>query len=51
LVHGIRAVGELDGARASHLLRSVLPTLHRIGGSVVQRDIVVRTLAAAEAAS
>jgi tetratricopeptide (TPR) repeat protein len=51
LVAGVRAVGELDTARSCELLRGVLPTLHRIGGSVVQRDIVHRTLAAAEAAS
>ncbi len=43
LVAGIRAVGELDHGRATRLLESALPALHRIGGSVVQRDIVVRT--------
>jgi hypothetical protein len=48
LVAGIRAVGDLDRERGSHLLRSALPTLHRIGGSMLQRDIVLRTLAAAE---
>jgi tetratricopeptide (TPR) repeat protein len=49
LVAGIRAVGRLELTAAAELLRSALPTLHRIGGSVVQRDIVHRTLAAVDA--
>ncbi len=49
LVAGIRAVGERDLNRGASVLRSVLPTLHRIGGSVVQRDIIARTLTAVEA--
>ena len=48
LVAGIRAVGEHDHERALGLLRPVVPTLHRVGGSVVQRDIVARTIAALE---
>ncbi len=50
LVAGIHAVGRLELSEAAELLRSVVPTLHRIGGSVVQRDIVHRTLAAVDAA-
>ncbi len=49
LVAGVRAVGRLELTTAVELLRSTLPTLHRIGGSVVQRDIVHRTLAAVDA--
>jgi hypothetical protein len=49
LLAGIRSLGAGDLDRARRELRGVAPTLHRIGGSVVQRDLVVRTLAALEA--
>ncbi len=48
LVAGIRAVGRLELSDARELIVTALPTLHRIGGSVVQRDIVHRTLTAIE---
>jgi len=48
LVEGIRAVGTGDRDRAVALFRSVAPSLHRIGGSVVQRAIVSRTITALE---
>jgi hypothetical protein len=47
LVRGIRAFGAGDHATAADLLGSVAPTLPRVGGSVVQRDLVARTFAVA----
>ncbi|MEK7422508.1 MAG: hypothetical protein AAB131_01580 [Actinomycetota bacterium] len=49
LVAGIRAFRAGDMAAAAELLAGVIDDLHRIGGSVVQRDIVARTHAAATA--
>ena len=50
VVVGLRALAGGDRAAAADGLRESLPALHRIGGSVLQRDIVHRTLAALDRA-
>jgi hypothetical protein len=51
VVDGLRAFAEGRWGDAVDSLSAALATLHRIGGSVVQRDLILHTLATAEAAS
>lgn len=44
VAHGLLALLEHDAARAARQLERVLPTLHLVGGSAAQRDVVEETL-------
>jgi hypothetical protein len=50
LTSGFKALGDGDTSGAIAALTGALPPLHRIGGSVIQRDIVHRTIASLEPA-